>query len=118
MFSLFFFFASRRRQTICALVTGVHTCALPISDDPKQQFLGIPFMSCDARVVDPETLQEVPVGEQGEIIIHGPMVFAGYWKRPEATAATFIEFEGKRSEERRVGKECDRTCRSRGWPEH
>jgi len=65
-------------------------------DDPKQQCLGIPFMSCDARVVDPETMQEVPVGEQGEIIIHGPMVFAGYWKRPEATAAAFIEFEGKR----------------------
>ena len=65
-------------------------------DDPKQQCLGIPFMSCDARVVDPETLQEMPVGEQGEIIIHGPMVFAGYWKRPEATAAAFIEFEGKK----------------------
>jgi fatty-acyl-CoA synthase len=65
-------------------------------DDPKQQCLGIPFMSCDGRVVDPETLQEMPVGEQGEIIIHGPMVFAGYWKRPEATAAAFIEFEGKR----------------------
>src|SRR3546814_3518104 len=27
----FFFFSSRIRQTICALVTGVHTCALPIS---------------------------------------------------------------------------------------
>ena len=65
-------------------------------DDPKQQCLGVPFMSCDARVVDPETLQEVAVGEQGEIIMHGPMVFAGYWKRPEATAAAFIEFEGKR----------------------
>jgi fatty-acyl-CoA synthase len=38
----------------------------------------------------------MPVGEQGEIIIHGPMVFAGYWKRPEATAAAFIEFEGKK----------------------
>jgi len=65
-------------------------------DNPKQQCLGIPFMSCDARVVDPETLEEVAVGEQGEIIVHGPMVFAGYWKRPEATAAAFIEFEGKR----------------------
>ena len=65
-------------------------------DHPKQQCLGIPFMSTDARVVDPDTLQEVPVGEQGEIIIHGPEVFEGYWKRPEATEAAFIEFEGKR----------------------
>lgn len=65
-------------------------------DHPKQQCLGIPFMSTDARVVDPETLQEVPVGEQGEIIIHGPEVFEGYWKRPDATASAFIEFDGKR----------------------
>jgi fatty-acyl-CoA synthase len=65
-------------------------------DDPKQQCLGIPFMSCDARVVDPDTLAEMAPGEQGEIIVHGPMVFDGYWKRPEATAAAFIEFAGKR----------------------
>lgn len=65
-------------------------------DHPKQQCLGIPFMGTDARVIDPDTLQEVPVGEQGEIIIHGPEVFEGYWKRPDATASAFIEFEGKR----------------------
>lgn len=65
-------------------------------DAPKQQCLGVPYMSCDARVVDPDTLRELPVGESGEIIIHGPMVFDGYWGRPDATAAAFIEFEGKR----------------------
>ncbi len=65
-------------------------------DHPKQQCLGIPFMSADARVVDPETLRELPVGEAGEILIHGPMVFDGYWKRPEATAAAFVELDGKR----------------------
>jgi len=65
-------------------------------DSPKQQCLGVPFMSCDARVIDPETLLEVAPGEQGEIVIHGPMVFNGYWKRPEATAAAFIELDGKR----------------------
>lgn len=63
---------------------------------PKQQCLGIPFMGTDARVIDPDTLQEVAPGEQGEIVIHGPEVFAGYWKCPEATAAAFIELEGKR----------------------
>ncbi len=65
-------------------------------DHPKQQCLGIPFMSTDARVVDPDTLRELPVGEQGEIVIHGPEVFDGYWKRPDATEAAFIELDGKR----------------------
>ncbi|MBC7706735.1 MAG: AMP-binding protein, partial [Rhodoferax sp.] len=65
-------------------------------DATKQQCLGIPYMGTDARVVDPDTLQELPVGEQGEIIICGPQNFLGYWKRPEATAAAFIDFEGKR----------------------
>src|SRR3546814_14373509 len=34
LFFLFFFFSSRRRHTRCALVTGVQTCALPISERP------------------------------------------------------------------------------------
>jgi fatty-acyl-CoA synthase len=65
-------------------------------DDPKQQCLGIPFMGTDARVIDPDTLQEMPVGEAGEIIMHGPEIFNGYWKRPEATEAAFVELDGKR----------------------
>jgi fatty-acyl-CoA synthase len=65
-------------------------------DAPKQQCLGIPFMGTDARVIDPDTLQELPIDQSGEIIIHGPEVFNGYWKRPEATAAAFIELDGKR----------------------
>jgi len=65
-------------------------------DAPKQQCLGIPFMGTDARVIDPDTLQPMPVGEAGEIIMHGPEVFNGYWKRPDATAAAFIELDGKR----------------------
>jgi fatty-acyl-CoA synthase len=64
------------------------------ADHPKQQCLGIPFLSTDARVVDPDTLQEMPQGEAGEIIIRGPSVFAGYWKRPDATSAAFIDFHG------------------------
>jgi fatty-acyl-CoA synthase len=65
-------------------------------DHPKQQCLGIPYMSSDSRVVDPDTLKEMPVGESGEIITCGPEVFQGYWKRPDATAAAFVDFDGKR----------------------
>lgn len=65
-------------------------------DAPKKQCLGIPFMSVESRIVDPETLAELPVGESGEIVISGPQVFKGYWKRPEATAAAFFERDGQR----------------------
>ena len=65
-------------------------------DSPKQQCLGIPFMSVDARVVDPETLEEVPPGQSGEIVMHGPQIFNGYWKRPDATEAAFFDMDGKR----------------------
>jgi fatty-acyl-CoA synthase len=63
-------------------------------DAPKKQCLGIPFMSVESRIVDPETLAELPPGESGEIVISGPQVFKGYWKRPEATVAAFFERDG------------------------
>jgi fatty-acyl-CoA synthase len=63
-------------------------------DAPKKQCLGIPFLSVMSRIVDPETLAELPVGESGEIVISGPQVFKGYWKRPDATASAFFERDG------------------------
>jgi fatty-acyl-CoA synthase len=79
---------------------GLTETAAPSHSNPpdhaKQQCLGMPFMGVDARVVDPDTLRELPIGESGEIIIRGPQVFEGYWKRQDATAAAFVEFEGQR----------------------
>ena len=63
---------------------------------PKRQCGGIPFFNTDARVVDVESLAELPPNQVGEIIVRGPQVFQGYWKQPEATAQAFMEHDGQR----------------------
>jgi fatty-acyl-CoA synthase len=78
---------------------GLTETAAPTHANPperaKLQCLGIPIFGVDSRVVDPETMKELPAGEVGEIISRGPMVFKGYWKHPEATRDAFVEFEGR-----------------------
>lgn len=63
---------------------------------PKSSCLGIPMFDVDARIVDPETLVELPVGQTGEIVTHGPQLMQGYWRNPQATHDAFIEIDGKR----------------------
>ena len=68
-------------------------------------------MSTDARIIDPDTL-EVAQGEQGEIVVHGPEVFEGYWQRPEATEQAFLELDGKRFSEQVIWVELTRMATS------
>src|SRR3546814_12460472 len=96
---MFIFFSSRRRHTRCALVTGVQTCALPISD----------------TVMDLSTGRNIH--DTREWIIRNSSV-------PIGTVPIYQALEKvggiaeDRSEERRVGTECVSTCRSRWSPYH
>ncbi|MFG2605230.1 class I adenylate-forming enzyme family protein [Streptomyces sp. NPDC048514] len=54
--------------------------------------VGVPGPDTVVRILD-EAGEEVPFGEQGEIVVSGPQVVPGYWRRPEATAETFPEGE-------------------------
>src|SRR3546814_1354438 len=60
MLFVFFFFSSRRRHTSCALVTGVQTCALPISVIPE--FPVGTDIAVESDALDPEFLAEVGNG--------------------------------------------------------
>jgi len=79
---------------------GLTETAAPTHGNPperaKLQCLGIGIYGVDSRIIDPVTLEEMPIGEVGEIVSHGPMVFKGYWRQPQATAAAFIEIDGKK----------------------
>ncbi len=62
----------------------------------KRQCLGIPAFGVDSRIVDPETLAELPAGEVGELVTSAPQVMQGYWHDDAANAASFFERDGQR----------------------
>lgn len=65
-------------------------------DRPKLQCLGIPSFGVDARIIDGSTGKEVGAGEEGELIVSGPQLFQGYYKRDDENRNSFIELDGKR----------------------
>src|SRR3546814_2380460 len=111
-----FFFSSRRRHTRCALVTGVQTCALPICS---------PLAMC----VTLEMLRrgrELPIADCFALELHLDRQWFAKGDIMEGVRALIIDKDksprwnpptlAERSEERRVGKECVSTCRSRRSP--
>ena len=56
---------------------------------PKKQCLGIPAFDTESLVVDPDTFRVLPPGESGEIVVRGPQMLIGYWKKEEATKKEF-----------------------------
>ncbi|WP_050931477.1 AMP-binding protein [Aestuariivita boseongensis] len=52
---------------------------------------GVALPNTECRIVNPETLEDMPRGEDGELWVRGPQVMAGYLNNPEATASTIVE---------------------------
>ena len=48
--------------------------------------IGIPLPDTDAKIVDPDTGEELPIGTVGELLVKGPQVMKGYWNRTQETA--------------------------------
>ncbi len=63
----------------------------PSKKAKKLGTVGMPIMNVDITMVSPETGEEVPIGEPGEICIKGPLVMQGYFNRPDATKSTIDE---------------------------
>ncbi len=57
----------------------------PVFGDCRIGTIGLPLPDTDSGIVNPETWEFLPVGEQGEIVVRGPQVMKGYWQRPAET---------------------------------
>src|SRR3546814_10792958 len=112
LFVLFyFFFSSRRRHTRCALVTGVQTCALPIYKKRRP----------NRRCATPD-ISSATAPHQASRRNRGRRPSRASHSLPDTRLSnrrgSVRSPRRRRSEERRVGKECVSTCRSRVSPYH
>jgi malonyl-CoA/methylmalonyl-CoA synthetase len=61
----------------------------PLNGKRKPGSIGLPLPDLKVRIVDPETHQDLKLGQTGEIWLKGPNVTPGYWRKPEETAMAF-----------------------------
>ena len=63
----------------------------PSKGEKRLGTVGMPFSNVELKLASPETGEEVPLGEPGEICLKGPLVMQGYFNKPEETKKVFDE---------------------------
>jgi acyl-[acyl-carrier-protein]-phospholipid O-acyltransferase / long-chain-fatty-acid--[acyl-carrier-protein] ligase len=74
----------------------LETSTWKIQSGSRPGTVGLPLPGTSFRIVDPETLEILPPGEDGLILIGGVQVMKGYLKDPEKTADVVVELDGQR----------------------
>lgn len=92
-------FERRTQTTIMEGYGMTENCSLSHSSPthrPKAGSFGVPVPNVMAAIIDIHKDEFMPVDEVGEMILAGPNVMHGYWKRPDSNEADFVELEGIR----------------------
>ena len=71
---------------------GVTMCPTNMENPVKS--IGRLLPSKKIKIVDPETLELVPVGKPGELLVHSERMVRAYWNKPEETAEAFVQMDG------------------------
>ncbi len=87
---------ARLREGYGLTETSPVTHVNPLEGRYKPGSIGLPVPSTMAAIADPEKPELLPPGQIGEIVISGPQVMKGYFKRPEENAIAFFEAYGLR----------------------
>ena len=71
------------------------TAMSPLDREPVPGSIGQPLASRETKIVDPDTLKTVTPGTIGELLVTSEYISTNYWKKPEETAASYVEIDGK-----------------------
>jgi len=71
------------------------TAMSSLDREPVMGSIGRPLISRETKIVDPETLEPVPSGAPGELLVTSEFISKEYWKKPEETAASYVDIDGK-----------------------
>ncbi len=71
------------------------TAMSPLDREPVTGSVGLPLPSRQIRIVDTDTLETVPTGTSGELLVTSEYIAKSYWKKPEETAKSYVKIDGK-----------------------
>ncbi len=72
-----------------------HVTYSRLDGEPEIGSIGLPLKTRRCKVVDPDTLEPVPLGETGELLVTTDYTIKSYWKKPEETARSYVELNGE-----------------------
>jgi long-chain acyl-CoA synthetase len=71
-----------------------HVTYSRLDREPEPMSVGLPLKSRTCKIVDPDTLEPVPMGEIGELLVTSDYTIKNYWKKPEETERSYVEIDG------------------------
>ena len=72
-----------------------HVTYSRLDRDPELMSIGLPLKTRQCKVVDPDRLEPVPVGEIGELLVTSDYTVKNYLNKPEETSRSYVEIDGK-----------------------
>ncbi len=72
-----------------------HVAYSLIEEEPEPTVIGVPLPSYRCRVVDPVTLEPVPQGQVGELVVTSDFNLKSYWNKPAETERSFVSIDGE-----------------------
>lgn len=72
-----------------------HITYTRLNKEPDAMSIGLPLKSRKCKIVDPDTLEPVPAGEIGELLVTSDYTIKTYWNKPEETNRSYVTLNGE-----------------------